>query len=208
MADDQGLHDAISADAIPADVDVVDVYVEALALFGNAVRSIGDHEWDLPTPCPEWNVRELVTHVVLGEAHLPAVLTGETETTQTAFSSEMLGTDPLSVWRGTALRAIEVARGDGIAAQALALDMGTVTGHQLLAYRITDNVVHTWDVGVAVSRPEPVDQRFAEWLLDFWQPAAADLSQTAFFGPPTEIEAGASASTRLLALLGRSAVAG
>lgn len=188
----------------PAFVDVVDVYVEALALFGNAVRDIADHEWELPTPCPDWNVKELVTHVVLGEAHLPAVLTGETEVTQTAYSAEMLGADPLAVWRGTALRAIEAARTDGVAEATMTLDMGAVTGHQLLAYRITDNVVHAWDLGSAVARQSPIDERFAEWLLDFWQPAAPDLGQTAFFGRPIKIDAGASSSTRLLALLGRS----
>ena len=49
----------------------------------NAVRDVADHEWDLPTPSVEWNVKEVVAHVVLGEAHLPMVLSGDTTTTQT-----------------------------------------------------------------------------------------------------------------------------
>jgi len=184
-------------------VDVVELYVDALATFGNAVRDVQDHEWDLPTPAPEWNVKELVAHVVLGEAHLPLVLAGETTMTQTSFGSEMLGTSPLATWRGTALRAIEAARESGVADQIFDLDMGAVPGSQLLGYRITDNVVHAWDLRVASGRPQAIEDRFASWLLDFWQPVAAQIADTGFFGAPTE-PVSDSSSDRLLALLGRT----
>ena len=90
-------------------VDVIQLYVDALALFGNAVRDLADHEWDLPTPSTDWNVKEVVAHVVLGEAHLPAVLSGDTTTTQNEFSVDLLGASPMAAWRGTALQAIEAA---------------------------------------------------------------------------------------------------
>jgi len=185
------------------DVDVVELYVEALAVFGNVVRDVADHEWDLPTPSTDWNVKQVVAHVVLGEAHLPAVLSGETTATQTEFSVDLLGSSPLAAWRGTALRAIEAARESDIADKVFELDMGTVPGRQMLGYRINDNVVHAWDLQVAVGRPEPIDDRFAEWLLDFWQPVAAQIADSEFFGAATQ-PASDSASDRLLALLGRT----
>jgi uncharacterized protein (TIGR03086 family) len=184
-------------------VDVVQLYVDALALFGNAVRDLADHEWDLPTPSTDWNVKEVVAHVVLGEAHLPAVLSGDTTTTQNEFSVDLLGTSPMAAWRGTALQAIEAARAPGIVEQTFELDMGTVDGRQLLGYRITDNVVHAWDLQVAAGRPRPIDDRFAEWLLEFWQPVASQIADTDFFGAPTA-PASDSPSDRLLALLGRT----
>ena len=128
------------------EVDVVELYVEALAAFGNAVRDVDDHEWDLHPPSTDWNVKEVVAHVVLGEAQLPLVLSGETASTQTSFSVDLLGPSPLAAWRGTALKAIEAARAPGVADQVFELDMGAVPGKQLLGYRITDNVVHAWDV--------------------------------------------------------------
>lgn len=183
--------------------DVVEVYVEALAVFGNAVRDVADHEWDLPTPCPEWNVKEVVAHVVLGEAALPSVLAGEMTDTQAAFGSELLGSNPLAAWRGTALRAIEAAREPGVAARVFDLDMGAVTGEQLLNYRITDNVVHAWDISVGAGRPAPIAEPQAEWLLDFWMPAAAEMGESPFFAKPVQ-PVSDSASDRLLALLGRT----
>ena len=186
-----------------SEIDVVELYVEALALFGNAVRDVEDHEWDLPTPATEWNVKEVVAHVVLGEAQLPLVLAGETAATQTSFSVDLLGPSPLAAWRGTALKAIEAARAPGIADQVFDLDMGSVPGKQLLGYRITDNVVHAWDLHVAVGKPQIVPDHFAEWLLDFWQPAAAQIAESGFFGEP-QAPASESAGDRLIALLGRT----
>jgi len=186
-----------------APVDVVELYVQALAVFGNAVRDVAEHEWDLPTPSTEWNVKEVVAHVVLGEAQLPMVLSGETTSTQTSFSVDMLGSSPLAAWRGTALKAVEAARADGIADRVFDLDMGSLPGSQLLGYRITDNVVHAWDVSVAVGRPLAIEDGFAEWLLDFWQPVAGQLAESGFFGPPASPVSDAPGD-RLLALLGRT----
>jgi len=185
------------------DVDVVQLYVDALAVFGNAVRDVADHEWDLPTPATEWNIKEVVAHVVLGEAHLPSVLTGDTATTQSEFSVDLLGASPIAAWRGTALKAIEAAREPGVVETIFELDMGAVEGRHLLGYRITDNVVHAWDIQVAAGRPAAIDDRFAEWLLDFWQPMAGQIADSEFFGAPTA-PASDMASDRLLALLGRT----
>jgi len=203
MTDSVDASDA--SDSSEGELHVVQRYVEALAVFGNQVRDVQDHEWDLPTPCADWTVKDIVAHVVLGEAQLTRVLTGDTTQTQMEFTADLLGSTPLTTWRGTALKAIESARIDGLAEQVFDLDMGHASGEQLLSYRITDNLVHAWDVSVGVGRVEPIDEAQAQWLLDFWQPAAADMANTNFFGPPVEPPEGASASTRLLALLGRVA---
>ncbi|KAG1648475.1 hypothetical protein GQR58_029793 [Nymphon striatum] len=187
-----------------SDNDVVDLYVEALAAFGTVVQDLADHEWDLPTPATEWNVKQLVAHVVFGEAQLPTVLDGQAADTQASFNVEMLGSSPIAAWRGTALRAIEAAKAPGIADKVLELDRGSVAVRDLLGYRITDNVVHAWDLLVAAGRPEPIREDLAEWLLDFWKPKAAQLTGTEFFAAPTQPQSD-SPSDRLLALLGRSA---
>lgn len=189
--------------ASESDVDIVQLYIDALAVFGTAVQDVADHEWDLPTPCSDWNVREVVAHVVLGEAHLPMVLEGATQSTDSDFSVDLLGPTPITTWRGTALKAIEAARIPGIAEREYHLDLGDVTGHQLLSYRITDNVVHAWDVRVGIGRPTPIADEHAEFLLEFWLPVALEMGESNFFATPTQ-PASDSSSDRLLALLGRT----
>ncbi len=179
-------------------------YIGAVAGFGEGVQGIADHEWDRSTPCGDWTVRDLVAHVVLGEAHFTSVLKGESTSAQTDFGSDLLGLTPMTTWRGTALLAIETVRAPGVAEADYAIDVGLVSGKQLLGNRITDNVVHTWDLGVALGRPEPISDNNAEWLLDFWQSVAPKLGTTDSYGPPVEPPPEATASTRLLALLGRT----
>lgn len=193
----------MSETAGQAGVDVVQLYVDALAAFGTAVRDVADHEWDLPTPATEWNVKEVVAHVVLGEAQLPLVLAGDVVQTQASLNVELLGSSPLAAWRGTALKAIEAAKEPGVVDQVFNLDVGPVSGEQLLGYRITDNAVHAWDVMVAVGRPQPIDDQFADWLLDFWHPAAGQIEASGLFGQP-QPPASDSLSDRLIALLGRT----
>lgn len=186
-----------------AEVDVGELYVEAVANFGRMVDAVAEHEWDLPTPCSDWNVKEIVAHVVLGEAQLPAVLSGESSATQASLGVELLGASPIATWRGTAIKAIEATRVPGVVEQVFDLNGGSVSGEQLLAYRITDNLVHAWDISVAVGRIAAISDPHAEWLLAFWQPVAMQIQDANFFAPPIEPPAGASASDRLLALLGR-----
>lgn len=185
------------------EIDVVELYVAAAATFGRAVVDVGDNEWDLATPCSDWNVREVVAHVVLGEAHFRAVLAGETAVTQSSLGVDLLGTSPEATWRGTALAAIEAAKQPGVAERVYDLDLGPVSGAQLLSYRITDNVVHAWDVAVGVRRPQPIQDRLAEFLLEFWQPVAADMARSESFAAPVA-PVGERPGQRLLALLGRT----
>src|SRR5260370_8838595 len=51
-----------------------DLLARALDATGDLVAGVRDDQWDAPTPCTGWNVRDLVNHVVGGNlafARLP-----------------------------------------------------------------------------------------------------------------------------------------
>ena len=50
---------------------------QALELTGRLVAGVKPDQWDLPTPCTEWNVRQLVDHLVSGQQLFARVLRGE-----------------------------------------------------------------------------------------------------------------------------------
>jgi len=60
----------------PGEVDLVALYSRAAAAFGEQVISIGDDEWDLPTPSSEWIVKAVVAHVVVAESQVPDLIEG------------------------------------------------------------------------------------------------------------------------------------
>ncbi len=181
--------------------NILDLYTRALALFGKALSEVPLDAWDLPTPCTEWTVQSLVVHVVSGEIQLINLLEHQ-EFADSELSTNILGPDPMSTWRGTALKAIgmvqETPLDTPISHPTMALTL-----ERFLGARITDNVVHGWDLSQALSVPYDIEEETAEWLLDFWLPLFDFLTDSEHFSTPVE-PFDDSASSRLLALLGRT----
>ena len=43
--------------------DVAELYRRAIDLFGAQVHAVKDDQWHLPTPCTDWDVRDLLHHI-------------------------------------------------------------------------------------------------------------------------------------------------
>ncbi len=50
---------------------------QALELTGRLVAGVKPDQWELPTACTEWNVRQLVDHLVSGQQLFARVLRGK-----------------------------------------------------------------------------------------------------------------------------------
>jgi uncharacterized protein (TIGR03083 family) len=63
------------------------------------VHSIEGEQWKLPTPCTEWNVRDLVNHLVYEHLWTPHMVTGKTlDEVGHRFEGDVLGSDPQAAW--------------------------------------------------------------------------------------------------------------
>lgn len=63
----------------------LDDLAAVLTLAGDLVAAVQPTQWDAPTPCPEWTVRELVTHMVIGRRLFTGILRGEASVTAGAL---------------------------------------------------------------------------------------------------------------------------
>lgn len=184
-------------------VDVQQHYVAALARFGEQLQQVADHEWDLPTPCSEWDVRQVAAHVILGEVQSTELITGTGSGDIGEVDASIVGVSPITVWRGTALAAIDAARSIDPLNSSFAHPAGQLSGAQLLGWRISENLIHAWDLAQAIGRPAPISEELAEVCLEFWWPVAEKLMDTTDYAGVLEADPGAGAGSRLLALLGR-----
>jgi uncharacterized protein (TIGR03086 family) len=187
------------------DEQIVDFFVRASAFFGEQVRAVGDDDWSSPTPCQGWDVRTVVAHVVVGDAQVPVVLSGGSVEQVEHFDASILGTHPLATWRGTALAAIRAFAAPDALQKRYAHPVGNVRGRTIIGFRITDSLVHGWDVATALGHDVLLDPDIVEYCLDFWFPMAATLPSSGHFAPAVMPPDDAPAGTRLLALLGRHA---
>ncbi len=128
---------------------IVDLYTRASAFFGEQVIAIGDEEWDLPTPSGDWIVKAVVAHVVVAEAQMPDVARGR-PFERFDVDVSILGHDPVSVWRGTAVNALQAIAGADLD-QMVDHPVGTMPLRHIVGFRITENLVHGWDIAMAAT---------------------------------------------------------
>ncbi|MEU8923929.1 TIGR03086 family metal-binding protein [Kitasatospora sp. NPDC048545] len=178
-------------------------YPEALAAFDERVRLITPDQWDSPTPCSDWSVRDLVNHLTGEQLWVPELLMGATiGEVGGRFDGDVLGADPVAAWTDAAEAARQAWAVPGAADLTVHLSFGDVSGQYYLDQLTTDLAIHTWDLAEGTGRRT----RLPAVLVDFALGQISgygDLSGSGLFDPPLPVPEDADPQTRLLGLAGR-----
>ncbi|GAA2995599.1 TIGR03086 family metal-binding protein [Actinokineospora diospyrosa] len=168
-------------------------------------ETVTPEQFDRPTPCPEWTVRDLVNHLTLWSGivaervarRLPAPDDG----------SEDQGADRADQWPGRFV--------DGAKRAALAWDQpGALEGetsmlggpqpakyfHDML---LGELVLHGWDLAAATGQPFDVDPELAAYARDGAAGIAEQAREYQVFGPEVAVPADAPLLDQALAVSGR-----
>ncbi|RPF44589.1 uncharacterized protein (TIGR03086 family) [Streptomyces sp. Ag109_G2-6] len=180
-------------------------HAAALRLFGERVRAVADGQWDAPTPCAEWTVRDLVNHVTGEQLWIvPLVTEGRTVAeVGDELSGDLLGRDPAGAWERAAAAGLAAFAAPGALERTVGLSYGPTRGAAYCAELTADCVVHAWDLSRAIGADDRLPAGLVEFSLKEVMPYADGLAASGMFDAPLEVPAGADAQTRLLALLGR-----
>lgn len=177
--------------------------IEAMALFGRVLEQVDDRHLDLDTPCSEWNVEALISHVVLGDASVPMLFEDRPLPVGVTIDPSLLGPNPMATWRGTALAAIEALRQPGSMERLVEHPSGRRPGSVVARFRLVDVLGHTWDLAHAIGVEADIPEHLADAALDFLFPMVDRLRESAYFGVAVEPPPDTDAVTRFLALIGR-----
>ncbi len=187
----------------------VDRLVQALDATEALIAAVGDDQWPNPTPCPEWDVRALVNHLVFGNRMFAAILrsepASELENLRRTRDIDQLGDNPVEAYRevGAALRA--AFSQPGVLERVFQAPIGPAPGVVLLHLRITELLVHGWDLAHATGQPARLPDDVAEEELAFASgQRAPNVPRTGHpFGPVQPVAEDAPAVDQLAAYLGR-----
>ncbi|MCX4750827.1 TIGR03086 family metal-binding protein [Kitasatospora sp. NBC_01287] len=184
--------------------EVLRLYAEALASFGRRVPAVARNQWQAPTPCAGWSVRDLVNHVAAEQLWAPELLLGATPAeVGDRFEGDVLGADPAAGWA----RAAAGARAAFAVPDALALTVHLSYGDRSALDYCTqltiDLVVHTWDLARATGQDSHLAPELVEFGLHEVAPYADRLAATERFAAPVPTAPNADPQTRLLGLVGR-----
>ena len=185
-------------------MDGFDALSTAGAGFERRLRLVRPDDWERPTPCAEWDVRALVNHVVGGNRRYTMLLNGASAVeVEAARSADHLGDDPLASFRATGVEVTAAFGQEGALDRTVHHRVGDRTGAELLAMRVLDVAVHSWDLACAIDADDTLDADVVEFLLTVVPALEASRQLGAFAAPLGEPPVGGSSQDRLLHLLGR-----
>ena len=177
----------------------------ALRQFDDRVRAIGNDQWHRATPDTDWDVTELVKHLVHEQLWVPPLVAGRTiAEVGAAFDGDVLGGHPVCAWEQASTAAREAFAAPGALERSVQLSIGTVPAPVYLWQLIVDLVVHSWDLARAIGAAEEMPNDLVSAALDSAGRTVADWQESGLFAPPIPVPGCTDDLTELLALTGRN----
>lgn len=167
--------------------------------FDTRVAQITD--WHAPTPDTEWDVTDLVWHMVDEQRWIPPLLSGRS-LDDAKEALEPIGDDLAAEWTRFADRAT-AAWAMTPPAQEVHLSYGAVPCEDYLKQQVADIVVHTWDLARAIGADERLDPELVDAVWADIEPQRDMLASSGLFAAPVPVPDDASTQDRLIALTGR-----
>jgi uncharacterized protein (TIGR03086 family) len=167
--------------------------------FDRRLEAVAPSDWARSTPCAEWDVRQVVNHVVGQEFRMTALLLGGglAQYVQTR-EDDWLGDDPMAAWKQGSAELDSALEDREALGRLVEYRDGPVTGEVLMKVRIFDMAVHAWDLAKGIGADERLDPGLVGWSLD-----ALDGPLAFLWGSPRAASPDASPQERLLRHCGR-----
>jgi uncharacterized protein (TIGR03086 family) len=182
---------------------VLDAFTTAIGEVEALVQAVRPEQLSAPTPCAEFQVRDLINHLIFENlAH--AALADGSEIPQPDRTTEYVGEDHVRSYMDSArLVRAAFARPSMVAQKYGPLE---APGSMLVQQAVIELLSHGWDLARATGQGTDLAPAVAEetlavvrlWYRD--QPRGPGQA----FGPEQPAPAGASAADRLAAFLGRA----
>jgi len=185
--------------------------MEALELLSRAQREfarrlahVRPKDMDRPTPCSDWDVARLITHVVGADHAYTAILRGGSAQDFMRVAAETrLGDRPVDDFAASSAALLEELGRPAELDRIVHHPIFDIPVLQLLGMRVTDWTVHGWDLARAIGADERIDPALAEALLQRTRARGDAIYATGYFRRGPGVAEGSSAQAQLLDLFGR-----
>jgi uncharacterized protein (TIGR03086 family) len=186
--------------------DQAALHQRAVQEFDARVRAVGDDQWELPTPCSDWNVRQLVNHLVYEDRWTVPLMEGSTlAEVGDRYEGDLLGDDPKGAWAEASTTAVRSVQADGALQRTVNLSAGPTPATEYVNQLFADHLIHAWDLARAIGADERLDPELVEACAAWFAEMEPVYRAIGAIGPRPETATDADAQARLLAAFGRTA---
>jgi uncharacterized protein (TIGR03086 family) len=192
----------------PIPVQTRDLYRRASEIFGAHVHGVRPGQWNLATPCAEWDVRALVNHVV-GENRwaVPLFGGGTIDEVGDRLDGDLLGADPAAAWDESATEALAAIDEMGAMERTVHLSFGDFPGREYAMQLFADLLVHGWDLATATGQDGTLDPELVAACAGWFADLAPAYREAGAVAPRPAVPGDADAQTLMLAEFGRTTAA-
>jgi uncharacterized protein (TIGR03086 family) len=174
-------------------MDPVSMYERAAFTAADMALNVTSEQRQLPTPCKEWDVAALLEHMAGGAVYLMEAA---------GALSEGPPWPDAAVVKGV----LEALRRPGALQERCMSPAGFEWSlAEATAGTAMDQLIHTWDLAVAIGRDRHLDPQLVEAVVAMMLPQMPEIGRKAgLVGPEVPVPAEASAQDRLLGAMGRN----
>lgn len=182
----------------------LDRFDRAAAMATGIVDNITAGQYDLPSPCADWTVRGVLNHIVTGNLMVEAIVAGVAHPDR---SADRLGDDPRGAFAASLASTRAALATPGLMERIMSTPRGEAQGVSLVHMRVTELVVHGWDLAKATDQPTDLDPELVAVALATWQQQLGDRPRTMLpFDESQPVPDDATAADKLAAFLGRQVI--
>ncbi|MGW2641053.1 TIGR03086 family metal-binding protein [Streptomyces sp. NPDC001348] len=186
-------------------IDPRPLYARATEQFAALVKTARPEQLAGPTPCTEFDVRTLLSHVVGGTRRIAVVGEGGDGLAVHPFVEGVDDNDWAAAYDEARVRALKAWESDERLTAPVRVPWGEVPGHAALSGYVMELVTHTWDLSEALGHPNELDPELADFALATARRVLPDPQRDANtpFADVRPAPEGADSYSRLAAWLGR-----
>lgn len=146
-------------------IDPRPVYTRATEQAAALIRTVRPEQLDGPTPCTEFDVRTLLSHIVGGTRRIAVVGEGGDGLAMHPFAEGVADDGWAAAYDEVRIRVLKAWEADERMTSPVRVPWGEVPGHAALSGYVMEIVTHTWDLSEALGHPGELDPELAEFAL-------------------------------------------
>ena len=185
--------------------DPREIHQRAVAQTESVVAAVVPAQFGLPTPCDQYDVRDLLSHIVGGLNRIALVGEGADALAIPPRADGVPDDGWLAAYQAAAARSRAAWADDAKLDALFEVPWGKVPGRIAVSGYVQEITVHGWDLAKATGQPTELDPDLASWVLAVAQrilppePRGGEVP----FGPVIPVPPDAGLYARLAAWLGR-----
>jgi uncharacterized protein (TIGR03086 family) len=176
-------------------MDPLDFHRDSLNVAQSVVNAISPSQFDLLTPCDQWNVRQVLEHMIGGNRRIAGNPPTEGE--------DVIGDNLADSYASSAAAAAATFEADGGLDRVYKLLIGEVTGRMAVQARAGDQLAHAWDLARATGMSTDLAPELYETGLESLRQRFASGRNSALFADEQPVPDGATVADRFAAYAGR-----